>query len=65
MWKSLLPLFRFAEAMGFSAREADKGNELGTRTCGHFTAALVPFLFPWLADWPGLRPHIGNSRATI
>jgi hypothetical protein len=45
MWKSLPPPFRFAEAMGFSAREADKGNELGTTTCGHFTAALVPLPF--------------------
>lgn len=46
MWKSLLPPFRCAEAKGFSAREADKGNEPGTRACGHFAAALVPFLFP-------------------
>ena len=45
MSRSLLPPFRSAEAMGFSAREADKGNKQGTRACGYFTAALVPLPF--------------------
>ena len=47
---------------GFSAREADKGNEQGTRACGHFAAALVrlPFylgfrLVPSVAPTPEPR----------
>lgn len=31
--------------MGFSAREAAKGNDQGARACGHITAALVPLAF--------------------
>jgi hypothetical protein len=59
MSKSLLPPVRFAEAMGFSAREADKGNEQGPGACGQFRRGLgAPSFFPWLADWPGLHhPH--------
>lgn len=64
MWKSLPPPFRFAEAISFSAREADKGNELGTRTYGHFTAALVPLPFcPALRIGPVCNTRIGSSRA--
>jgi hypothetical protein len=39
--------------MGFSAREAVKGNEPGTGACGHVAAALVPLSFPAIPrGWP-------------
>jgi hypothetical protein len=44
MWRFLLPPFCLAEAMGFSARRAVKGNEQGTQA-----AAIMP---------PSLGAHI-------
>jgi hypothetical protein len=35
----------FAEAMGFSARRAVKGNEQGIRACGSIAVTRVPLPF--------------------
>jgi hypothetical protein len=43
--KLLLRPSSFAEAMGFSARRAVKGNEQGIRACGSFAVDRVPLLF--------------------
>ena len=45
-WKSLLAPLISAEAMGFSARRAEKGNEQGIRACGNFAVTWVPLFFP-------------------